>query len=246
MNQNDFLAALRRDGAAFAAALDGVPFDAEVSSCPGWAVADLWWHLTEVHDFWRAVVADRLGNWKDYTQPPRPPDAELPAMYAGGLERIAATLGAEDPATPVWTWSKDNTAGFVQRRMAQETAVHRWDAEHAVGRDASIEPELASDGVDEFLVHFAPEARQGAQPVGGTVHLHCTDVAGEWLVVPSAGGEGEPPFTVTREHAKGDCALRGAASDLLLALWRRVPLSTVDVVGDAAVAQRFIAHTSTE
>ena len=48
-------------------------------------------------------------------------------------------------------------------------------------------------------------------------------------------------FDVTREHAKGDCALRGAASDLLLVLWRRRPMSTIDVVGDADVAARFLA-----
>ena len=33
-------------------------------------------------------------------------------------------------------------------------------------------------------------------------------------------------------------------SDILLALWRRVPLSSGDVVGDADVAARFIAHTN--
>ena len=51
-------------------------------------------------------------------------------------------------------------------------------------------------------------------------------------------------FAVAREHSKGDCAIRGPASDILLALWRRVPLSTCDVVGDADVAARFIAHTN--
>jgi hypothetical protein len=51
---------------------------------------------------------------------------------------------------------------------------------------------------------------------------------------------------VTREHAKGDCALRGAAHDLLLVLWRRLPLSAIEVVGDAAVAARFVADPSLE
>ena len=54
----------------------------------------------------------------------------------------------------------------------------------------------------------------------GSVHLHCTDVDGEWLVV---GEPGRRPV-VTREHAKGACALRGPAADLLLVLWRRVGL----------------------
>ena len=43
---------------------------------------------------------------------------------------------------------------------------------------------------------------------------------------------------MTREHAKGDAALRGRAEDLLLTLWRRpVPAGAVDVVGDPAAAE---------
>ena len=61
---------------------------------------------------------------------------------------------AADPATPVWTWATQKNIGFIQRRMCQETAVHRWDAEHAGGRDHSIEPGLAVDGIDEFLDYF--------------------------------------------------------------------------------------------
>ena len=51
-------------------------------------------------------------------------------------------------------------------------------------------------------------------------------------------------LTFTREHAKGSCALRGTASDLLLRLWRRRPIETVDVIGDAEVARRFVAWTA--
>jgi hypothetical protein len=142
-----------------------------------------------------------------------------------------------DPAAAVWTWSSDHTVGFVVRRMAQETAVHRWDADQAAKRDMPIEGSLASDGIDEFLQHFLGDPVEGAPPVGGSVHIHCTDVAGEWTIRPTEAGE----FDVTREHAKGDCAIRGGASDLLLALWRRQPLSVLDVVGDAEVAARFVA-----
>ena len=48
------------------------------------------------------------------------------------------------------------------------------------------------------------------------------------------------------KHAKGDCAIRGTANDILLALWRRIPLSQLDVVGDRDVAERFIAHTGND
>ncbi len=54
----------------------------------------------------------------------------------------------------MWTWSPQQDVAFVIRRVTQETAVHRVDAERAAGRDHRIDPELAADGVDEFLYHF--------------------------------------------------------------------------------------------
>ena len=42
-----------------------------------------------------------------------------------------------------------------------------------------------------------------------------------------------------REHAKGDVAARGTASDLLLFLWGRVPATALEVFGDAELLDRF-------
>ena len=240
MKPSSYLSAFARDGEAFADACSKAGLTGTVTSCPGWSVADLVWHLTEVHHFWRTVVGEQRTTWEGYQQPPRPSDDELLASYRAGLAETLAVLSAADPAQSNWTWSADHTAGFVMRRMAQETAMHRWDADTAAGATSPIEAELASDGIDEFLTHMLGDSSAVAPAVGGSVHLHCTDVAGEWTV--REGDAGKP--VVTREHAKGDAALRGAASDLLLALWRRIDLAGVEVVGDAAVAERFIAHTS--
>jgi predicted lipid carrier protein YhbT len=93
-------------------------------------------------------------------------------------------------------------------------------------------PEQASTSIDHFL-HTILNTGEG--DVGGSVHIHCTDVAGEWTIRESDAG-----LSVSREHAKGDCAIRGAALDILAVLSRQAPLSTVDVVGDAEVAARFV------
>lgn len=239
MEIDELIGALRRDSTAFVDACQVAGLTAPVSSCPGWTVADLLWHVTEVHHFWCTVVAERLSDWQGYVQPPRPADDELAAMCHAVREQLVSALEAADPAAPVWTWSADKTAGFVIRRMAQETAVHLWDAFAAAGMSNPIAADLASDGIDEFLAHFLADVVEGAAPVSGSVHLHCADVPGEWTV-----REGTDGFDVVREHSKGDCAIRGAASDILLALWRRVPLEACDVVGDADVAARFIAHTN--
>ncbi len=238
METNDFIAALERDSAAFVDACEVAGLTSTVASCPGWTVADLLWHVTEVHDFWCTIVSEQMIDPKDYKGPTRPVDEALAEMYRRGREELLTTLGGTDPSTPVWTWSADHTAGFVIRRMSQETSIHLWDATEAADLVNPLEPALASDGIDEFLTHMLGDAVKGADPVGGSVHLHCGDVAGEWTV-----RELEDGFDLVREHSKGDCAIRGSASDILLALWRRVPLSHCDVVGDADVAARFIAHT---
>jgi uncharacterized protein (TIGR03083 family) len=239
METHEYIAALDRDSAAFVDACEVAGLTTAVPACPGWTVADLLWHLTEVHDFWRTMVAEQRSGWEGYTEPRRPVDEGLAAMYRRGRLDLLKTLAEADPATPMWTWSNDKSAGFVIRRMTQETAVHLWDATEAAGMVNPIEATLASDGIDEFLTHFIVDVAEGAAPVAGSVHLHCGDVSGEWTV-----REGDDGFILAREHSKGDCAIRGAASDILLTLWRRVPLSTCDVVGDADVAARFIAHTN--
>ena len=241
MEINEFLVAFDRDSAAFVDACEVAGLSAAVPSCPGWTVADLLWHVTEVYDFWLTMVAEPRTTWEGYERPPRPVDEGLAAMYRRRRADLLQTMTAVDPAMSTWTWSNDKTAGFIIRRMTQETAVHLWDATEAAGMVNPIEPALASDGIDEFLTHFTGDVAEGTAPVGGSVHLHCSDVAGEWTVKETDDG-----FGVVREHSKGDCAIRGTASDILLALWRRQPLSACDVVGDADVAARFIAHTNLE
>ena len=240
MEHSDYLVALARDGSAFAEACDAAGLAAAVDACPGWSVSDLVWHLTEVHKFWRTIVGERRSTWEGLERPTRPSDNVLLDEYRLGFNDTLSVLSAADPGQSNWTWSSDHTAGFVMRRMAHETAVHRWDAESAAGRDCAIEAELASDGIDEFLAHMLGDVAADAPAVGGSVHLHCTDVAGEWMVRPTdAGG-----LNVIREHAKGDAAIRGTASDLLLVLWRRRDLTALEVLGDVQVANRFVARTS--
>ncbi len=239
MDRNDFLAALERDANAFAETCAATDLHAPVPNCPEWQVADLVWHVTAVHEFWRRVIVDRWTEYVPIPNPDRPPDDELLPRSRASAAALIETLTTTDSATPVWTWTDDRTVAFVVRRMAHEMAVHNADADAAAGRVVAIDPMLASDGIDEFLNHFLIWVDPAAAPVAGSVHLHCTDVPGEWTVREREGG-----FDVTPEHAKGDCALRGPASDLLLALWRRQPLSSVDVVGDADVAARFVGHTS--
>ncbi len=166
------------------------------------------------------------------------PDAEAdyPDWFAAGAAQLVATLRGIDPDADMWSWGPDQHARFWSRRMAHETTIHRWDAESAVGASGAIETDLAIDGIDERLVNLAaslnsrPDGLQALQGGGESVHLHTTDGDGEWLLRFTPEG-----LELSREHAKGDVAVRGAASDLLLYVIGRRGLEGLEVFGDAAV-----------
>jgi uncharacterized protein (TIGR03083 family) len=236
MQRDDYLTVIRREGAALLAAAAQAP-GAKIRGCPQWDMDDLLWHVAAVHHFWGTVVDRRLTDPSGYEQPPHPGTGTLPSFAREQLEYVTRALTAAEPDTEVWTWTDDHTAGWVARRMAHETAIHRWDAEDAAGIDAQLDPELASDGVDEFLSYFL----RSTDVDPGSAHLHATDTPGEWLV---RFGTGAP--RTTREHAKGDAAVRGPAADLVLALWHRVPLDRLEIIGDVTAARRLLALASHE
>jgi uncharacterized protein (TIGR03083 family) len=233
-----YLNHVRADATAFAAALsDPAVRERPVPSCPDWTGADLLWHLTEVYRWWTWIVVERRQSEDGYEPAERPAEGELDEAFQARCADLLAALSATPGDTAVWTWWADDGPSNVDaiiRRMAHETAMHRVDAQLTAGAVQPIDAALASDGIDELLSWFLPWLRSGV--VAGSVHIHCGDIAGEWTIRPNDNDR----FDVTREHAKGDCALRGAASDLLCALWRRGPVASIEVVGDAAVAQRFL------
>lgn len=230
-----FLEAIRTDSAALAAAARK-GLDAQVPSCPDWDVAELIRHTGGVHQWVNETVRTRSSEYINRKHLPPPPDGDPIGWFERGAETLLATLEAVDPDEPVWNWSKDpQVASFWPRRMAQETAVHRWDGENAHGIASPIEGDLAIDGIDELFDVFMQSGRLPQDvTLGGSLHLHTTDRPGEWLVRIEGGG-----CDVRKEHGKGDAAVRGAASDLLLFLWNRVPASELEVFGDEAVVRRW-------
>jgi uncharacterized protein (TIGR03083 family) len=237
----DFLAHLRRDGARFSEIAHSGDPSARVPSCPDWDLADLVGHLGAVHRVQTQRILSGTAEQQPLTRP-TPPSADAVAdWYDEGLAALLSALESTDTAAPAWNWSAHapKTVAFWPRRMAQETAVHRWDAEATVGDVTPIDPELAADGVDEWLtVHLdsdiADPDTEPPPPIG-TLHLHSTDAPGEWW----AALDGRS-LTVVRDHQKADVAARGPAEDLLLMCWRRLPVTAVEVHGDAAVLRAWI------
>ena len=230
-----FLEAIRADSAALAAA-GRKGLDAPVLACPDWDVAELLRHTGGVHQWVNETVRTRSSTFINRKDLPPPPDDDLIGWFERGSESLLTTFDAVDPDEPVWNWSKGpQVASFWPRRMAQETAVHRWDGENAHGIASPIKGELAVDGINEMLDVFLPTRRlPDDATLGGSLHLHATDMPGEWLVRIDGGA-----VDVRREHSKGDAAVRGTASDLLLFLWNRRQASELEVFGDEDVVRRW-------
>jgi uncharacterized protein (TIGR03083 family) len=248
MTTIDYVGSIEADAAALAAAARSAGLDALVPTCPDWKVQDLVQHITGVHTWAEAMVRTRSTAYLDHATLEQPPGDGPVERFEAGAAALVDTLRSTPLDTPVFNWSvnRPQVAEFWPRRMAQETAVHRYDAQAAAGPGsvAAVPTALALDGIDEFLDVFL-RARATFVPdttLGGSLHVHCTDAEGEWLV-SVAGGVTD----IAREHGKGDAALRGSASDLLLLLWNRIeettPGATIESFGDPDVlaARRAIA-----
>lgn len=236
MEPEQYLDHLARASEALADAADTAGPAAPVPTCDGWTVADLVSHMV-LGDRWARTIVERRTTERVLPEPPDdlPEGASLVSYFRDGARQLVVALTATDPTTSVWTFSAaDRTARFWFRRRAHETTVHCYDAQTAAGSPTPIDTELAVDGVDEFLTVFLPRLAAGVATDGETIHLHCTDAPGEWLLARDGDS-----VVVTREHAKGDVAARGKASDLMLFLWGRVGADRLQVFGDAAALERF-------
>ena len=132
----DFLDHLELESARFAEAINGARPEAPVPSCPDWNADDLLWHLAEVQWFWGTVVRERASrDQAEKHKPPRPGDrAGLAAFFDRVSSELADVLAATPPDTHAWTWSEDQTVGFIRRRQAHEALIHRVNAELTAGQ----------------------------------------------------------------------------------------------------------------
>ncbi len=242
MDRTDYLASLRRDGdLLLTTAAAGL--DRPVPTCPGWTSERLVGHIGRTHRWTAGWVA--TGESPDVE--PAPEGEAVVAWARTGLDELVAALDALDPDADVDTWLDRQPAMFWARRMAVETALHRVDAEAAAGAVTPVATDLAVDAIDElFEVVLTYSGTDDLPRTGQTIHLHATDAelaeaegAGEWLITVAAEG-----LSVTHEHAKGDLAVRGPVSDLLLLLWNRRDTEGLQVFGDESILADWRTHVT--
>jgi uncharacterized protein (TIGR03083 family) len=246
------LAAVTARLAEVAAAVQRGPgADRRLPTCPEWTMTDLVTHVGRGLR-WAAAIVDarRHVPYAEVTVTVPDEPRQRTEWLLASAARLSDAVRAAGPATPVWTWSADRTAGFWLRRLMHDTLVHRLDAEIAAGREPEVAPDLAADSVSDWLGMVATLAGRaypdpiaaGLRGRGETLHLHATDEpAGEWLIrrLPT-GVEWEPG------HVKADVGVRGTAKDLLLVLTRRAAPEDrpVEVLGDGAVLADWLANSA--
>lgn len=163
----DPFARIAAESVAIADAAEG-NLVAPVPTCPEWTVADLVWHLVEVQRFWGAIVAGRLQDPAQVVRLPRPADGLLVEELRACSASLVDALRGAAPEEPVWTWASRRDAGFVVRHQVHEAAVHRYDAERSAGREHTLDPVVATDGVEEYLTHVTAGARRPTSPSPAT------------------------------------------------------------------------------
>jgi uncharacterized protein (TIGR03083 family) len=217
-----YLSHLGTDATRFEAAVRGGDLAAPVDACPGWDLRALTSHVGMVHR-WAQRCAATAQPQRDFEAFAPPPDLDNDALadwLLDGVDRLVATLRQIDLDGPTWHPFPVARIGRVwPRRQAHEISIHRWDAERGAGLPSSaIDPELASDGIDEYFELVVPRLvkREGVVIPVASLHVHCTDTQGEWLVHVDDDG-----YHLERAHAKGAAALRGPAEAILLRLWNR-------------------------
>ena len=242
MDRTDYLASLRRDGdLLLTAAASGL--DRPVPTCPGWTCERLVAHIGRTHRWTAGWVA--TGESPDVE--PAPSGDAVVAWAHTGLDDLVAAIEALDPDALVDTWLDRQPALFWARRMAVETALHRVDAESAADAITPVATDLAVDAVDELFEVVLTFSGTGELPrTGQTIHLHATDPdlaevegEGEWLITVATEG-----LSVTHEHAKGDLAVRGPVSDLLLLLWNRGGTDGLQIFGDESILADWRTHVT--
>ncbi|MDT0301800.1 maleylpyruvate isomerase family mycothiol-dependent enzyme [Streptomonospora wellingtoniae] len=237
----------------------GAELERQVPTCPDWDLRELLRHIGRAHRFSADTVRRRVSHPGELASPndfPAPDEAgALAEWLRTGARELRVAVEDTGADVPVWNFSgRRRETGFWLRRMVHETSVHRADVAMTVGAPYEVAPDVAADGISEWLdlvtgpgaAEARPEAAEALRGQGQTLHLHATDPrglgpAGEWLIRREPDG-----VTWHHGHQKADTALRGPAADLLLAFLGRIPRTDerIEVLGDTALLDHWLRHAT--
>ena len=232
-----YLELLQADGERLSAVARSSDLDAAVPTCPGWTVRDAVAHTAEVYQ--HKIACMRLQRRPEQSEwAHEAPGGDVVGWFDAGLKTLLDELRTRGPEAPAYTWwPPEQTVGFWYRRMAQETAVHRFDVESGTRELTPVADDLAVDGVDEVLVlmlssedwtDLEPDDWAGVSPEAGagrSIAVRTGDSAWRVTLRPDR-------VDVLPDSVDGDALVTGEPSEVLLWLWGRRPDEAVRFGGD--------------
>jgi len=260
----DLLRLIDERSTAFRTAVASAPsLDVQVPTCPEWTLFDLVQHLGEVHRFWASAVAAGPA-----AAPPAesasedasaaPPEREaLLAWSAESTRQLLDALREAGPDRGCWTWwgasQSPQTSGAVARHQLQEIAVHTYDAQITLGAPQPLPDEAALDGVDEFLSTCVAWTHPWPHKAA-VVDFHATEGHSWrlWLTADGARTARLPtPGTISATAAgqdpdAADASARGTANEVVLVLYDRIPIDSLQLDGDRRLFDLLRAWDSDE
>lgn len=244
-SKESWLESLRADANTFREVAAEADLAAAVPTCPEWTVLDLVHHLGGLYRWISAHAGRGVTDRPDMELRERLMTSDLPdpeqavTWWDEQATSLIKLLEVLDPQLPAWNWAPQaKVASFWHRRMAHETAVHRWDIQMAQGLAEPIESRLAVDGVSEVLDTMLPAGRRkGPTDRFGVVQLIATDVDLEWFLRLRGEGVALLDTATILDHTDPDeqAVAAGTASDLDLALWGRVGFDVLEISGDESL-----------
>jgi uncharacterized protein (TIGR03083 family) len=237
--------ALRLHGTLLADAAERAGLDAPVPPCEPWLVKDLLRHTGYIHRWAARHITERPASVLDGPSEAEilqggAADPELLAWFRAGHSALVETLSTADPALECAAFmAAPSPLAFWARRQAHETAMHRADADSALGLLPEYPPDFAADGIDELIMGFGRRAKY--RPVtdadGGRLRILAADTGHAWSVDAHQGrmqprrDDGDDP---AGDQATGDagaaaCTVSGPASGVYLFLWHRADAARVGV-----------------
>ncbi|MFI6555554.1 maleylpyruvate isomerase family mycothiol-dependent enzyme [Streptomyces griseus] len=244
----EHIASLSGEGRLLAAAAERTGPGASVPTCPGWQIRHLLRHTGMVHRWAAAFVTEGHTDYRPDGGEPALDGAELLAWFREGHGHLVRSLEEAPADLDCWTFlPAPSPLAFWSRRQLHETAVHRVDAESALGGPLTPVPaERAVDGIDELLTgfHARPKSKVRSRKPR-TLRVRAVDTEATWTVRISE----DPPEAVRTAAVDApedgvDCELSGTAEGLYLTLWNRLPLAALSLRGDRSVARLWTDNSA--
>ncbi|MFN5601988.1 MAG: maleylpyruvate isomerase N-terminal domain-containing protein, partial [Acidimicrobiaceae bacterium] len=91
MQHADYVRAIEFYGADIARAAR-VSLDAPVRACGSWRIADVLWHMGEVHRFWTAMAVSGTTSRAETLRDERPEEMDMIRWYEDGVAQLVSAV----------------------------------------------------------------------------------------------------------------------------------------------------------